>query len=179
MNADNIGKGYTHVYTGNGKGKTTAAIGLTVRAVGADLKVYFLQIMKNFSYSELKSLAALKPKVKVEQTGDDVFILEKRFPNESEKTMVKKKIEEVKNLMIRKEYDVFVLDEICVASYFKLIDIADIIDFIERKPYGVELILTGRYCPEEVISRSDLVTEMKEVKHYYQQGVLSRKGIDS
>jgi cob(I)alamin adenosyltransferase len=179
MDKGNIGKGYTHVYTGNGKGKTTAAVGLAVRAAGADLKVFFLQIMKNFPYSELKSLAALQTNIRIEKTGDDTFVLEKRFPDENEKSAVKEKIEEVKSFMIKKKYDVFVLDEICVAAYFKLVDTSDIIDFIDQKPYGVELILTGRYCPEEVISRADLVTEMREVKHYYQQGILSRKGIDS
>ena len=172
-------KGYTHVYTGNGKGKTTAAIGLAIRAAGAGLRVYFLQIMKNFPYSELKSLEAFRPDIIVEQAGDDAFVLEKREPNESEKSEIKRALKDVIDLMKQKTYDVFVLDEICVATYFKLLTAKEILDIIEQKPDDVELVLTGRYCPEEVISRADLVTEMKEIKHYYQQGVLSRKGIDS
>ncbi len=172
-------KGYTHVYTGNGKGKTTAAIGLAVRAAGAGLRVYFLQIMKNFPYSELKSLEAFRPDIIVEQAGDDAFVLEKREPNEKEKSEINRALKNVGDLLKQKRYDVFVLDEICVATYFKLLTAKEILDIIEQKPDNVELVLTGRYCPEEVISRADLVTEMKEIKHYYQQGVLSRKGIDS
>ncbi len=170
--------GFTHVYTGNGKGKTTAALGLALRASGANLKVFILQIMKNFPYSELKSIALLG-NIRLEQTGNDSFVLEKRLPNEKEKSEVKRKLKEVKTLMKWEEYDIFILDEICVAAYFKLVDVKDIIDIIEQKPGNVELVLTGRYCPEEIISLADLVSEVKEIKHYYQQGVLSRKGIDS
>ncbi len=179
MKKKELGKGFTHVYTGNGKGKTTAAIGLAVRAAGAGLKVYILQIMKNFPYSELEILNSLSPQIRLEKVGGDEFVLQKRPPNEREKKGVKEKLEKVKRLMLSKEFDIFIFDEICVANYFKLVDTEKILDIIEQKPYGVEIVLTGRYCPEVVIEKADLVTEMKEIKHYYQQGILSRRGIDS
>ena len=174
-----LSKGFVQVYTGNGKGKTTAAIGVAVRAAGTGLTTYFLQIMKNFPYSELKSLKKFKNFITVKQIGNDDFVLEKREPSDTEKAEIVKALDEVKSLMRERKYDIFALDEICVAVYFGLVKVEDVLEIIRQKPRETELILTGRYCPEEIINEAHLVTRMEEVKHYFNQGILSRKGIDS
>lgn len=172
-------KGYLQVYTGNGKGKTTAAIGLAVRAAGTNLKTYFAQFMKSYKYSELGSLKKLSEWITVEQFGDDEFVFKKEEPSKKLIATISTGIETAERNMLSGIYDLVVLDEICVSIYFGLISTERVIEFINKKPENVELVLTGRYCPEEIIKLADLVTEMKEVKHYYQQNVLSRKGIES
>ncbi len=172
-------KGFLQVFTGNGKGKTSAALGLALRAAGAGLTVYFLQIMKNFPYSELKSLRRLKDLITIEQIGNDDFVLQKRKPSAAEKKEVVDKLNSIVDLMKKEEYDIFIFDEICVAIYFGLIERELVSKLIQSKPENVEMVFTGRYCPEEIIRQADLVTEMKEVKHYYSTGTLSRRGIDS
>jgi len=172
-------QGFIQVYTGNGKGKTTAAIGQAVRAAGYGLKTYFVMFMKEFPYNEVKSLKNLKDFITLVQVGKDDFVYKKVPPSETEKLAIKKALDETKNKMLSGEYDLIVLDEIFVSIFFGLIDKEEIISFICSKPENVELILTGRYCPKEIINKADLVTEMKEVKHYYEKGVLSRRGIES
>ncbi len=172
-------KGFIQIYTGNGKGKTSAAIGLVVRAAGAVLKTYFVQFMKVFPYSEIKSLARLNDFIVIEQFGKDDFIFRKEDPNENEKNEVLRGLMKAEEKMLSGEFDIIVLDEICVSIYFKLFSEKDVLDFIDKKPDNVELILTGRYCPKSIIEKADLVSSIEEVKHYYTQGVLSRKGIDS
>ncbi|HEY4755889.1 MAG TPA: cob(I)yrinic acid a,c-diamide adenosyltransferase [Ignavibacteriaceae bacterium] len=172
-------QGFIQVYTGNGKGKTTAAIGQAVRAAGYGLKTYFVMFMKEFPYNEVKSLKNLKDFITLVQVGKDDFVYKKVPPSETEKLAIKKTLDETKNKMLSGEYDLIVLDEIFVSIFFGLIDKEEVISFICSKPENVELILTGRYCPKEIINKADLVTEMKEVKHYYEKGVLSRRGIES
>jgi len=172
-------QGFIQVYTGNGKGKTTAAIGQAVRAAGYGLKTYFVMFMKEFPYNEVKSLKNLKDFITLVQVGKDDFVYKKVPPSETEKLAIKKALYETKNKMLSGEYDLIVLDEIFVSIFFGLIDKEEVISFICSKPENVELILTGRYCPKEIINKADLVTEMKEVKHYYEKGVLSRRGIES
>ncbi len=172
-------KGYIQIYTGNGKGKTTAAIGQAVRASGFGLKTYIVQFMKEFPYSELNSLKYLKNWITIEQFGGDDFVYKKQLPDSEEISKAKMGLNSAKDKMLSKEYDLIILDEINVAIYFKLFKTSEIIDFIKQKPADVELILTGRYCPDELIEAADLVTEMREVKHYYQTGVTSRKGMES
>ncbi|MBZ0178271.1 MAG: cob(I)yrinic acid a,c-diamide adenosyltransferase [Melioribacteraceae bacterium] len=172
-------KSFIHIYTGNGKGKTTAAIGLAVRAAGAGYKTLFAMFMKSFQYSELRIMDKLKENIDYLRIGDDNFVLKKEPPSKSLKQEVKNALDKVYLKMMNKEYDIIVLDEICVSIYFKLITENEVLEFLKNKPDDVELILTGRYCPETFYSFADLVTEMKEVKHYYQKGILSRRGIDS
>lgn len=171
--------GFVQVYTGNGKGKTTAAIGQAVRAAGFGLKTFIAQFMKEFPYNELKSLNLLNEWITIEQFAGDDFVYKKELPPESE---IKKAVDGLnlaKEKMLSGEYDLIILDEALVSIYFKLLTTEQIIEFIYDKPLKVELILTGRYCPAEIIEKADLVTEMTELKHYYQQGVLSRRGIES
>ena len=172
-------KGYIQVYTGNGKGKTTAAIGQAIRAAGFGLKIYFAQFMKEYPYSELESLKLLKEWITIEQYGKDDFVYRKELPNDEEVSRAKQGLDIAYKKMISNKFDLIILDEILVTVYFKLFKEEDIFPFIDDKPENVELILTGRYCPQSIIDKADLVTEMKEVKHYYTQGVLSRKGIES
>lgn len=172
-------KGFIQVYTGNGKGKTTAALGQAVRASGHGLKTYFVMFMKEFPYNEVKSLVRLKDFITIVQVGKDDFVYKKAPPPKEEKLKIKNALNTAKTKMLGGEYDLIVLDEILVSIYFGLITKKEVIAFINEKPKHVELILTGRYCPQKIIDKADLVTEMKEVKHYYEKGVLARRGIES
>jgi len=172
-------QGFIQIYTGNGKGKSTAAIGQAVRAAGFGLKTYIAQFMKEYPYNELNSLKRLSEWILIEQFGGDDFVYKKELPGEEELAKAKKGLQTAREKMLSGEYDIIILDEAIVAIYFKLIETKEIVEFIKAKPKNVELILTGRYCPEELIELADLVTEMKEVKHYYQKGITSRRGIES
>lgn len=174
-----LNQGFIQIYTGNGKGKSTAAIGQAVRAAGSGLKTYIAQFMKEYPYSELISLKNLSQWITIEQFGGDDFVYKKELPGKEELDKAEQGLQSAKDKMLSNEYDIIILDEAIVAIYFKLIETNDLIKFIKAKPKNVELILTGRYCPEELIDLADLVTEMKEVKHYYQKGVTSRGGIES
>ncbi|GBD89521.1 cob(I)yrinic acid a,c-diamide adenosyltransferase [bacterium BMS3Abin04] len=172
-------EGFIQVYTGNGKGKTTAALGQALRAAGFGLKTYIAQFMKEFPYNELNSLKHLAEWITIEQFGGDEFVYKKEPPGEREIARIKSGLNTAKEKMLSGKYDIIILDEACVSIYFKLLTAEDILNFITLKPPEVEIIITGRYCPQEIIDAADLVTEMKEVKHYYKKGILSRKGIES
>lgn len=170
--------GFVHAYTGNGKGKTTAALGLALRASGAGMKTYFLMLMKDFSYSEFNSISLLDNYINVVKTGKDDFVFKKLPPPHEEIIKTAAALDTAYDIMISGNYDLIVLDEIFVAAWFGLTDDSQILKFIRNKPQSVELILTGRYASDAVLSECSLVTEMREIKHYYTTGVLSRKGID-
>lgn len=170
-----MGKGYIHVYTGNGKGKTTAALGLSLRAIFAGKKVFFGQFIKGMDYSELESQRYL-PNFKIQQFGRDCFIYNN--PTEEDIRMAKEGLEICKRILNSHEYDIVVLDEINIATYYRLLDPDDIIDILKNREPKIEVILTGRYADEKIIEFADLVTEMKEIKHYYYKGVEARKGIE-
>lgn len=172
-------KGYTHIYTGNGKGKTSAAIGLAIRAAGFGLKTYIACFMKEFPYSEFTALKKFAGQIDIEPFGKDDFVFRKEYPIGEELYAIKKGLDFAKENMLSGKYDIIILDEICVCHYFKIFSAEEIIEFIKKKPDTIELILTGRYCPEELYQYADLITEMKEVKHYYYSGVNARKGIES
>lgn len=174
-----LSRGFIQIYTGNGKGKTTAAIGQAVRAAGAGLKTYIAQFMKEYPYSELESLKRLNDFITVEQFCGDDFVYRRQLPDKAELKRAAEGLQIAKQRMLSGNYDIIILDEAIVAIYFKLLTVDQVMEFINKKPDEVELILTGRYCPDELISRADLVTEMKEVKHYYTLGITSRKGIES
>ena len=173
-----LDKGYVQVYTGNGKGKTTAALGLTLRAVGAGLRVYIAQFLKGQDYSEVKCIKErFSDLVDIEQFGTPRFVTTGTITDE-DIALAKKALEKIKSAMLSGKYDIVIMEEANVAAYLGLISPKDILDMIDAKPDNVELIITGRYAPEEVIERADLVTEMKEVKHYYTKGVQARVGIE-
>lgn len=169
-------KGYVQVYTGNGKGKTTAALGLGLRAAGAGLRVYVAQFVKGMKYSELDILEKLSDSITIRQYGRDCFIFKK--PEEEDIRAAREGLKEVKEVMCSGKYDVIVLDEANIATYYNLFSVDDLLDFIRSKPEDIELVITGRMADPMVIEEADLVTEMKEIKHYYQKGIQARDGIE-
>ena len=169
-------KGYIQVYTGNGKGKTTAALGLALRAAGAGFRVYIAQFVKGMKYSELDVLPRLSDYITLKQYGRDCFI--EREPTNEDIQAAQKGLKEVKEIMCSGEYQMIILDEANIAIYFNLFSVDDLLDFMREKPRGVELVITGRKADTRVIEAADLVTEMKEIKHYYQKGIEARSGIE-
>jgi len=169
-------KGYIQIYTGDGKGKTTAALGLALRAAGCGLKVFIAQFIKGIEYSEIKALKKYSDNITVKQYGRGCFIM--REPEKEDFYAANNGLDEIKNIIKNGFYDIVILDEINIAVQLKLISIVDLIDIMENKPENIELILTGRGADEELIKRADLVTEMREIKHYYRSGVIARTGIE-
>ncbi len=167
---------FVHVYTGDGKGKTTAGLGLTVRAVGAGWKVLFAQFMKHGEYNEIKALRIFGEQVTIRQYGSGRFI--RGEPTNEEAAMAQAGLREVSDIMEQGRHDLIVLDEINVAVHFGLIPVDSIISLLEKRPSDVELVLTGRWAPKEIIERADLVTEMRTIKHYFSKGVKAREGIE-
>jgi len=169
-------KGYVQVYTGDGKGKTTAALGLALRAVGAGLKVYIAQFVKGMKYSELESVGKMSEYISIKQYGRDCFIYGE--PKKEDIDIARDGLREVREIMNSGKYQVIILDEANIATYYNLFSVEDLLDFIKAKPENVELIITGRNADPRVIEAADLVTEMKEIKHYYMKGVQAREGIE-
>jgi cob(I)alamin adenosyltransferase len=169
-------QGYVQVYTGNGKGKTTAALGLAIRAAGAGLRVFICQFMKRGEYSELKALELHGDGIVVEQFGTSRFVIDKITDEDREQA--ERGLSRVLEILKNGDFDVVILDEINLAVHFGLIQTERVLDLIEGKPPHMELLLTGRMAKKEICDRADLVTEMKEVKHYYEAGVPARLGIE-
>ncbi len=176
--ANPLGKGYVQVYTGNSKGKTTAALGLAFRAAGHGLRTYIGQFMKGQHYGELKAAERMTPYITIEQYGKDSFIHIKHPPQKEDVLMAREGLKRAKEAMFSGEYAIVVFDEIATAHYFQLISLSEMLEIIACKPDGVEVVFTGRYAPPEVVARADLVTEMVEIKHYYKKGVEARDGIE-
>jgi len=172
-------KRFVQIYTGNGKGKTTAAIGQAVRAAGHGLKSLIIMFMKNHPYGELQSLRRLSEWITVEQYGDDVFVMRKEPPSAEDIAVARRALARAREAVRSGVWDIVILDEVCVCVYFKLLAVDDILPLLAERPDHVELILTGRYGPQEWIEKADLVTELVEVKHYYQDGVIARRGFES
>ena len=170
-------KGYVHVYTGNGKGKTTAAIGLAIRAAGAGMRVYIAQFVKGMHYSELDALDRYADRITLKQYGRDCFI--KQEPSEEDIQAARKGFEEVKGVLASGDYQMVILDEANIATHYNLFSADELIELIRSKPESVELVITGRGADPKVIAVADLVTEMKEIKHYYNRGIEARRGIET
>ena len=169
-------KGYVQVYTGDGKGKTTAALGLALRAVGNDFKVFIAQFVKGLEYCEIKALKRLNDSITVKQYGRGCFI--QNNPTKEDIAAARNGLCEITEVISSGKYDLVILDEINIALHFKILTLQDVLDLIEIKPGNVELVLTGRRAEKEIIDKADLVTEMREVKHYFTKGVMARKGIE-
>jgi cob(I)alamin adenosyltransferase len=169
-------KGYTQVYTGDGKGKTTAALGLALRAAGAGLNVYIAQFIKSGDYSEIKALACLADRITVEQFGLGRFI--KAKPSTADVAAAQKGLQAIRAALTSGKYQVVIMEEGNVAAMCGLFPIDEILAVMSLKPDPVELVITGRGADARVIDRADLVTEMQAVKHYYQAGVTARTGIE-
>ncbi|MGE5248224.1 MAG: cob(I)yrinic acid a,c-diamide adenosyltransferase [Verrucomicrobiota bacterium] len=178
MEPGRIGRGYLQVYTGNGKGKTTAALGLAVRAAGHGLRVFILQFMKGrIDYGEIEGVRLLSPYVELRQAGRDTFVDPKR-PDPEDVRLAREGWEVAKEVIRGKKADIVVLDEVNCAMYFGLLPVAEVLQAVREKPEGMELIFTGRGAPPEILEAADLVTEMREVKHYYGKGVDARPGVE-
>ncbi|PID40921.1 MAG: cob(I)yrinic acid a,c-diamide adenosyltransferase [Proteobacteria bacterium] len=168
--------GYIQIYTGNGKGKTTAALGLALRAAGAGLRVFIAQFIKSGDYSEIQALANHTNHIRVEQFGLGRFI--KGKPTAEDVAAAREGLASVREALVGGACDVVIMDEGNVAAMVGLFSPDDLLALMEIKPEGVELVITGRGADQRVIARADLVTEMKAVKHYYEAGVAARVGIE-
>lgn len=169
-------KGYIQVYTGNGKGKTTAAIGLSVRAAGAGLKVFIAQFAKMGEYSEIKSLQKFSDQITLKQFGRGQFIVGE--PSKEDIEAAQQGLHAAKSALLSGDYDMVVLEEANVAAAIGLFSVDDMLTLLNLKPEHVEIVITGRNAAREVIEKADLVTEMKDIKHYYNKGVPARTGIE-
>lgn len=169
-------KGYVQVYTGNGKGKTTAALGLALRATGAGLPVFIAQFVKGMDYSELTALGRFSDLITLKQYGRDCFIYQK--PSCEDIAAARHGFEEVRQVICSGSYPLVILDEANIATYYNLFSVDELLALIDARPDNVELVITGRYADERVLQKADLVTEMREVKHYFQDGVQARAGIE-
>jgi cob(I)alamin adenosyltransferase len=168
-------KGYIHLYTGNGKGKTTAAFGLALRAAMSGKTVYIGQFIKGMAYQETKCTTVI-PAIEIEQYGTTCYI--DREPDLKDIEMARAGLEKCRQVMQSGSYDVVILDEVTIAIYFKLLNDQEVIESISSKADHVEVVMTGRYASEALIDAADLVSDIQEIKHYYTHGVLSRTGID-
>ena len=173
-------RGLVIIYTGKGKGKTTAALGIVLRAVGHGYRVCMIQFIKGeWYYGELSSSRRLEPEFEMIAAGKGfVGIIDDDHPIGDHQGAAKEAVFLAKEKILSGAYDIVVLDEINYAAKLSLISEEDILDLIASKPEKVSLVLTGNYAPESVIAAADLVTEMKEIKHPYQKGIKAKKGID-
>lgn len=168
-------KGYVRIYTGDGQGKTTAAFGLVIRALCAGKTAYVGQFVKNEAYNETYITRFCK-RVSVEQLGNGCYIDHK--PDKMDVEAAHAALQHVAQIMANGVYDLVVLDELCIALHYGLLEVSEVIEAISARAVQVEVVITGRYAPQQLIDFADLVTEMREVKHYYNAGVLSRDGYD-
>ena len=170
-------KGYIQVYTGDGKGKTTAALGLALRAAGAGLRVFIAQFIKKRKCSEHRIIRErFDDLITVKEYGEGLIL--KREPTELDRKSAQRGLKQIRNVIESSEYDIVILDEVNVAVRYKLVDLAVLLEIMEKKPTRLELVITGRYADEKVIAKADLVTEMKAIKHYREIGLKARRGIE-
>jgi len=171
-------EGMIQVYTGDGKGKTTAALGMCLRAAGHGMSSHIIQFMKGqVDYGELFSAKKLGGLMTITQGGRSSFV-SREHPDPEDVRMAKETLELARRVISRGEADIVVLDEVNVALDFGLIELADVLELMEKKPGGMELVLTGRGAKPEIVERAHLVTEMRALKHYWDAGVASRRGIE-
>ncbi|KAF0094386.1 MAG: cob(I)alamin adenosyltransferase [Puniceicoccaceae bacterium 5H] len=169
-------RGYVQVYTGNGKGKTTACLGLTLRACGRGMRVYIGQFMKGQDYGELNSVRFL-PDVTLEQYGDPGWVFQGK-QTDQQREQAAAGFAKARAALTSGHYDLVIVDELNMAVWFELLTVEQQLELIDLKPEGTELVMSGRNAHERVIERADLVTEMREIKHYYTQKVPARVGIE-
>ncbi|GAB1536228.1 cob(I)yrinic acid a,c-diamide adenosyltransferase [Geovibrio sp. ADMFC3] len=171
-----LNRGFVQIYTGKGKGKTTAALGLALRGAGAGLKVYIGQFLKSGKYSENISVHSLEKNIVMEAYGNDRFIC--GIPCTEEIRLAEEGLKKAREAIFSGKYDIVILDEINVALSLGLLEETEVTEMIKARPKTSELVLTGRNAPASVMELADLITEMKEIKHYYSCGVEAREGIE-
>lgn len=170
-------KGLVLVITGNGKGKTTSALGQALRAIGHGYRVCMLQFMKGKSYGEVLAAEKYLPNFKIFQYGLDSFVM-RNNPAPIDVELARQGLEMARRLIRSKEYDMVILDEINVAVDFKLIPLEEVLEMVRTKPPELDLVMTGRYAPQELRDLADTVSEVTEIKHHYAAGIKSREGIE-
>jgi len=172
--------GLVIVYTGKGKGKTTAALGMALRAIGHDHKICMIQFIKgSWHYGEMSSSKRLEPEFELTAVGKGfVGILDDKTPKEVHEKIAQEAIQISREKILSEKYDIIILDEINYAVNLGLVEMQQVLDLIKNKPQNVSLVLTGNYVKQEIIDAADLVTEMKEIKHPFQRGIRAKKGID-
>lgn len=170
-------RGLVMVITGNGKGKTTAAFGQALRAIGQGYKVLIVQFMKGRDYGEFVAAVKYLPRLSIRRFGLDSFVMRDN-PAPVDIELARQGLEFAKKAIASGGYNMVILDEINVAVDFKLISAADVVNLIKNKPPAMDLILTGRYAAEEIIKLADTVSEVKEIRHHYQAGIKERAGIE-
>jgi cob(I)alamin adenosyltransferase len=173
-------RGLLIVYTGDGKGKTTAALGMALRAVGRGWKVLMIQFGKGtWHYAELDSVKRLEPDFEIIPMGKGFYkILDDHYSEEEHRAAAQRALDLSRAQMLSGQYDLLILDEISGAVSTGLVTVEEVVKLIDEKPKDLTLVLTGRNAPQEVVERADLVTEMREIKHPYQKGIMAQKGID-
>jgi cob(I)alamin adenosyltransferase len=169
-------QGFVHVYTGNGKGKTTAALGLALRAAGSGMKVFIGQFVKSERYGEASALERFPERITCRQYGGGCRLI--GSPSDLDRRLARHGMEEVRWVTAAGRHHLVILDEVNIAVSLDLLPVTDLLELIEIKPAHVELVFTGRYAHPQLIERADLCTDMREIKHYYRKGVLARKGIE-
>lgn len=170
-------KGLVQVYTGNGKGKTTAAFGQALRAVGQGYRVCVIQFMKGRKYGEFLAAERHLPNLIIHLAGLDSFVMREN-PAPLDIELARRGLDLARQATASGDYDMVILDEINVAADFGLIPLDDVIALIKNKPVSLDLILTGRYAPPEIVAIADTVSEIREVRHHYNAGVKERAGIE-
>jgi cob(I)alamin adenosyltransferase len=170
-------RGLVIVITGNGKGKTTAAFGQALRAIGQGYKVFVLQFMKGRKYGEFIAAEKYLPRLTIHMSGLDSFVMRDN-PAAIDIELAQKGLDTARKAITSGKYDMVILDEINVALDFKLIKLKEVIELIKNKPPALDLILTGRYAPKEIIKLADMVSEVQEIKHHYNAGIKDRAGIE-
>jgi cob(I)alamin adenosyltransferase len=168
--------GLIHVYTGSGKGKTTASLGLSLRAIGSKYRIIIIQFLKKGNYSEIKPLRDILH-IEVKQFGRHELV-NLKDPSLIDKALAQKALRYATRVVKKGEYDMVVLDEVNVALSAGLVSLLRVLKLLNDKPWWVELVLTGRNAHQKVLEAADIVTEMREVKHPYTRGIKARKGIE-
>jgi cob(I)alamin adenosyltransferase len=171
-----LNKGYVHIYTGDGKGKTTAALGLAIRAAGYGMKTYIGQFMKGQHYGELTALCD-HPYITIEQYGDAECVHREEI-TQKHVDHAQQGFKRAREIMLSNQYDIIILDEINVAVWFDLIATHQVLEFLNNRPEHMEIILTGRCAPAAFVEIADVVSEVKDIKHPYHRGITARTGIE-
>lgn len=179
MNAEQGTKGLVLVYTGDGKGKTTAALGLALRQVGWGRRVLVIQFMKGKGNVYGERIAAEKhlPLLEIEQHGRDEFV-DLKDPASVDKELARGALRRAEEAFSSGRYGLVVLDEVNVAAACGLVEVSEVLDLLKKRSSGLDVVLTGRYCPQEIVDAADMVSEVKELKHHFKKGVRARKGIE-
>jgi len=177
MTRKRLRQGLIQVYTGDGKGKTTCALGLAFRAVGQGFRVYMVQFLKTDDTGEAQAARRLAPDFTIESFGHPGF---PRLADPEPETLevARQAFGRARQVILAGDYDLVILDEVNLALAYNLVPLSEMLEVLRRRPSHVEVVLTGRGAPQELVALADLVTEMRPLKHYFEAGVKARRGIE-